>query len=60
MKDIEVKMWKRKSTNSVLWIDGILNNINIVWHRKIMKMVIILMKCTVKKEKVILTQVRSA
>ena len=61
MKDIEVTMSKRKSTNFVLSLDDVLNNIKIGWQRKMvktMKLVIILMNYVVKKKKLILTQVR--
>ena len=63
MKDIEVTMSKRKSTNFVLSLDDVLNNIKIGWQRKMvktMKLVIILMNYVVKKKKLILTQVRGA
>ena len=62
MKDIAVKMSKRKSTNSVLSFD-VLNDIN-DWLAeemvKTMKLMVILMDCAVDKKKLILTQERSA
>ena len=62
MKDIAVKMSKRKSTNSVLSFD-VLNDIN-DWLAeemvKTMKLMVILMDCAVDKKKLILTQERGA
>ena len=63
MKDIAVKMSKRKSTNSVLSFADVLNDIN-DWLAeemvKTMKLMVILMDCAVDKKKLILTQERSA
>ena len=63
MKDIAVKMSKRKSTNSVLSFDDVLNDIN-DWLAeemvKTMKLMVILMDCAVDKKKLILTQERGA
>ena len=56
-------MSKRKSAYSVLSFDDVLNDIMIGWQRKMMKtmkLMIILMKCVVKKKKLTLTQARSA
>ena len=56
-------MSKRKSTNSVLSFDDVLNDIN-DWLAeemvKTMKLMVILMDCAVDKKKLILTQERSA
>ena len=52
-KDIGVKMSKRKSTNSALSFDDVLNHINDT--EKMVKLVIILMNCAVKKKKLIIT-----
>ena len=64
MKDIGVKMSKRKSANSVLSFDGVLNDTN-DWlaeengeDNEIGG--IIFMNYAVKEKKLILTQVRSA
>ena len=62
MKDIGVKMSKRKSTSSVLSFNDVLSDINdwlAIENGKNHEIGDILMNCVVKK-KLILTQVRSA
>ena len=53
VKDIGMKISNRKSTNSVLSFDDVLNDIKIGCQRKMiktMKLVIILINCAVKRK----------